>query len=77
MSKQVRFGSGANDKARLPTITEQQIEEIASVTGENKNAVVQSAICRYFMEVVYGAQAKRLEQLQAAYDEVYTALCDV
>jgi hypothetical protein len=74
MNKQVRFGSGPNDKARLPTITEQQIEEIAAITGENKNAVVQSAITRYYMEIVYNAQAKKLEQLQAEYDKVYSAL---
>lgn len=66
MSKQIRFGSGANDKARLPTITQQQIEEIASVTGENKNSVVQSAICRYYMEIIYNVQQKRLEELEAA-----------
>ena len=76
MSKQVRYGSAPNDKARLPPITSKQIEEIASITGENKNGVVQSAICRYYMEVVYNAQAKRLDELQAAYDEVYAALCD-
>jgi len=74
MKNQVRYGTANIQKARLAPITEQQIAEIAAITGENKSEVVQSAITRYYMEIVYNAQAKKLEQLQAEYDKVYSAL---
>ncbi len=76
MKKEIRYGSGPNDKARLSTIAEQQIAEIAAVTGENKNEVVAMAIAERYMRIVYCEQEKRIEDLQARYDEVYAALCD-
>lgn len=76
MKREIRYGSGQNDKARLSTIAEQQIAEIATVTGENKNEVVAMAIAERYMRIVYCEQEKRIEDLRAKYDEVYAALCD-
>lgn len=71
--KEVRYGSGPYDKARLATIAEQQIQEIAAITGENKNEVVAMAIAERYMRIVYREQEKRLEDLQAAYDKAHAA----
>jgi len=78
MKKQVRFGTGDRDKARLPTISMKQVDEITAITGENLNECIQDAIARKYMQVVYPNTAEaQLEELQAAYDELYQAHCDL
>lgn len=74
MKNQVRYGTANIQKARLAPITEQQIAEIAAITGENKSEVVQAAITERYMRVVYSQHEKKIEQLQAEYDKVYSAL---
>lgn len=76
MSKQVRYGTGDKEKVRVASVTQRQIEELADAMECTQSAVMQEAICRLWMQEVYGEQAKKLADLQKAYDELYQAHCD-
>lgn len=65
MKNQVRYGTANIQKARLAPITEQQIAEIAAITGENKSEAVQAAITERYMRVVYSQHEKKIEQLES------------
>ena len=75
--KQVRFGRGDRDKARLPVISMRQVDEICALTGENLGECIADAITRKYMEVVHNSLARKYEELQQAYDELYTHHCKV
>ena len=77
MKKQIRLGTGPNDKARLSTIAIRQLEEICQVTGQPKNAVIQEALLMYYTEMVHEETKRQLAQLQKAYDELYAHHCEV
>ena len=77
MSKQVRYGKGDKDKVRVASVTQVQIGQLAAALDLTQTAVMQEAICRLWMEEIYGAQASKLADLQKAYDELYAAHCDV
>lgn len=77
MSKQIRYGAGGKEKVRVANVTQQQIVELATAMDMTQAAVMQEAICRLWMEEVYGQQEKKLADLQKAYDELYAHHCDV
>ena len=73
--KQVRFGKADRDKARLPAISMQQVDEICAITEENLGECIADAITRKYMEIVHNSLARKYEELQQAYDELYTLHC--
>jgi len=77
MSKQIRYGTADGAKVRVANVTQQQIVELAETMGMTQSGVMQEAICRLWMEEIYGQQEKKLADLQKAYDELYAHHCDV
>jgi len=74
--KQIRFGTGPTDKARMTTITRQQIDEICAMTGETVAECVQMAVAERYMNTVYHVQRKRIEQLEAVVLQLEDALAE-
>lgn len=60
----------------MANVTQRQITELAAAMDMTQSAVMQEAICRLWMQEIYGEQAKKLADLQKAYDELYQAHCE-
>lgn len=76
MTRQIRYGTGDKEKVRVANVTQRQITELAAAMDMTQSAVMQEAICRLWMQEIYGEQAKKLADLQKAYDELYQAHCE-
>jgi len=74
--KQVRFGNGPTDKARMTTITRQQIDEICALTGETVAECVQMAIAERYANIVYHAQRGRIKELESHILKLEAALVE-
>jgi len=74
--KQIRFGTGPTDKARMTTITRQQIDEICAVTGESLAECVQMAIAQRHVDIVYHAQRGRIKELESHILKLEAALVE-
>ena len=75
MTTQIRYGTGPLDKVRVASITQQQIAELATATGLTQAGVMQEAISRLYMTVIYQEQAKLLIDLRKENEKLYAALC--
>lgn len=75
-TKQLSYAGKGQPAARVGNIHALQVAEIAALTGESQNEVVRSAITRYYMDVVYQAQERKIAELQEALLKCEAALVD-
>lgn len=72
---QIRYGSGPLDKVRVASITQQQIAELADYTGLTQAGVMQEAVARLYMTVIYNEQVNLITDLRKENEKLYAALC--